>query len=1030
MYGETFTIFNASAGSGKTYQLVKNYLKLLLDPNSRIDHGHLLAITFTNKAVGEMKERILGNLQLFSQLANVEESSMAKELCNELSLSNEELVQRSSSLLKAILHHYSLFEISTIDRVTHNIIRTFARDLKISQNFEVVLDVDSLLEEAVARLLESAGTDQRLTRFLLDFSFEKIEANKSWNIFKDLFETGKLLFQEVHSKHLKHLKDKDLEDFLALQKKLRADIRSKEKQLKETATEVLRTITFNDLGFSDFKGGYFPKFMQTLQNENFNINFDASWKQNFVETALYNKTATEKVKERLDALHPRFIELFDHIRETFWSMVFLQNCYKNIVPMTVLNEISKEVKAILAERDLLPISEFNTIIADTIRDEPVPFIYERMGEKFRHYFIDEFQDTSEMQWKNLVPLIASALESMNEKGQKGSLTLLGDVKQSIYRWRGGEAEQFLNLINLRSNPFVVEPSIEPLVSNWRSHEQIIELNNSFFSHISRFLHNETYQRLYSKGARQETRSKKGGFIEISFLEKNETEDEHCKKVIDIIQNALKKNFGYGDICILVRDNQKAASMANFLKQQNVPLLSPDSLLLKNNEVVTFLLALLTWLENSDDQEASFEILKFLLQKEDDLHGSITKRLGALTGYLTENFGFDRNDLHSKTVYDILELAVAKFGLWGHSDAYIFTLLDEAFSVQQSEGTQILSFLEHWRLNKDKISLSTPEGIDAVQIMTVHKAKGLEFEVVIFPYADSKLVDTKPKKLWAPVNSGDFLGFDRLLLNSNKNMADMGEPIATLYQEELEKAQLDAFNVLYVAMTRAIGALYVLCPLEVSSKPVNYSGLFRNYLFEKGLWQDGRLQYSFGSLPERRERAVDSIRGTVTMRPTAIEHSNLKMAVSNRALMSTERKEAISKGNLVHDVLSQIKYGKDVPQALANVASQHTLEEKELAYLKKKLDDVLQHPELSLFFSEDNDVFNEQEIITPNGNLLRPDRIVVKKNKVSLIDYKTGSPSPKHQTQLNEYAKALTEMGLTIEKKALLYINDAITPIFV
>ncbi|UJH69213.1 UvrD-helicase domain-containing protein [Allomuricauda sp. SCSIO 65647] len=1030
MYGETFTIFNASAGSGKTYQLVKNYLKLLLDPNSKIDHRHLLAITFTNKAVGEMKERILGNLQLFSRLSDVKESSMAEELCNELSLSNEELVQRSRSLLKVILHNYSLFEISTIDRVTHNIIRTFARDLKISQNFEVVLDVDLLLEEAIARLLDRAGTDQGLTRFLLDFSFEKIEANKSWNIFKDLFETGKLLFQEVHSKHLKHLKDKNLEDFLALQKKLRADIRSKEIQIKETATEALRTITSNDLGFSDFKGGYFPKFMQTLKDENFNINFDASWKQNFEETALYNKTATEKIKERLDALHPRFIELFNHIRQTFWSMTFLQNCYKNIVPMTVLNEISKEVKAILAERDLLPISEFNTIIADTIKNEPVPFIYERLGEKFRHYFIDEFQDTSEMQWKNLVPLIANALEGMNEKGQKGSLTLLGDVKQSIYRWRGGEAEQFLNLINLQGSPFVVEPSIEPLASNWRSHEQIIKLNNSFFSHISRFLHNETYQRLYSEGSRQKIRSKKGGFVEISFLEKNEAEDEYCKKVIDIVQNAIQKKYGYGDICILVRDNQKAASMANFLKQQNVPLLSPDSLLLKNNETITFLLALLTWLENSGDQEASFEILKFLLREEDNLHESITQRLGSLTEYLSGSFGFDRNGLHSKTVYDILELAIAKFDLWGHSDAYIFTLLDEAFSVQQNEGSQILSFLEYWRLNENKISLSTPEGIDAVQIMTVHKAKGLEFELVIFPYADSKLVDTKPKKLWMPVNTGDFLGFDRVLLNSNKKMAHMGNPIATLYQEELEKAQLDAFNVLYVAMTRAINALYILCPLGVSSKPDNYSGLFKDYLLEKGLWQDGRLQYSFGSLTEKTERVVDRIPDTVAMRPTAIEHSNLKIAVSNRAFMSAERKEAISKGNLVHDVLSQIKYGKDVPQALANMASQHTLAEEELVYLQKKLDDVVQRPELSPFFSEDNDVFNEQEIITAEGNLLRPDRIVIKKNKVSLIDYKTGSPSPKHQIQLNEYAKALTEMGLIIEKKVLLYINDTITPIFV
>ena len=977
-----------------------------------------------------MKERILGHLQLFSDLDDLEESSMARELCQELSLSIEQLRERSKNVLKIVLHNYSLFEISTIDRVTHNIIRTFARDLKISQGFEVTLETDLLLEEAVARVLGRAGFDHGLTAFLLDFSFEKIEDDKSWNIFKDLFDMGKMLFEEIHAHHLKKLKNKSLGDFRQLQQKLKNDIAAKERQIQKAADKALQIITSNNLEFSDFTGSYFPKFMQTLHEGNFNVNFDAAWKQNFTEKPLYKKSTPQSTKDTLDNLHGAFAEIFEQIKQKFWERSFLSNCYKNLVPMSVLNEISKEVKSIQKERDILPISDFNTIIAETIKDEPVPFIYERLGEKFRHYFIDEFQDTSAMQWRNLVPLIANALEGANEEQQKGSLTLLGDVKQSIYRWRGGEAEQFLHLINGDEVPFVIKPSINNLALNWRSHYEIVAFNNSFFAHTSKFLMNAPYRQLYEEGAQQQSQSNKGGYVEISFLEEDHDQDSHCLKTMEIIRQIKAQGYGYGDVCILVRDNKKAAQMAAFLAEQNVPLVSPDSLLLKNNREVRFLLALLHWLENPEDKESCYHILVFLFAQKKDLHDYLVPQLYSLETYLAETFGFDRDSLSSKSVYDILELAIAKFNLQGASEGYLFSLLDEAFMVQNKQGPQITSFLDHWRLKEDSLSLTSPSGMDAIQIMTIHKAKGLEFEIVIFPYADAKLINNKSKKLWVPVNAEEFLGFDRLLMSSNKMMPHFGEQVAAIYQNEQEKTQLDAYNVLYVAMTRAVKALFVLSSLDTSSQKGTYSGLFKNYLEEKGLWQENKLTYTFGKFPERTEKDGPDNPEHVPLLPTDIEHSNLKWALSRMASASPERKEAMERGNLLHSAMSQIRYRNEIHETIEKIRSQKSLSEEDFEYIRHKIAEIVGHEDLKAFFEDDLEVFNERDIIGPHNRLLRPDRIVVKKGIASVIDYKTGSPAVHHQDQLHEYAQVLAEMGLTIEKKVLVYINDSITPIFV
>ena len=293
-------------------------------------------------------------------------------------------------------------------------------------------------------------------------------------------------------------------------------IASLSSNITECADKALKMIRDNGLEFSDFKGNYFPKFMLALQSGNHKVDFNATWKQHFDEIPLYAKSCPEHTKTKLDELHPHFSSLFKSIKKNIHALAFFKNVYTNILPLTVLNEIAKEVSLLQKEREILHISEFNKLISNEIANQPVPYIYERLGEKYRHYFIDEFQDTSKMQWENLVPLIGNALETENLNGEKGSLVLVGDVKQSIYRWRGGNPKQFLGLSDKSQNPFTIAPKVHNLDTNWRSYDSIVEFNNDFFSHIAPYFKEKGYQNLYSEQCQQQTNHKKGGYIEIEF----------------------------------------------------------------------------------------------------------------------------------------------------------------------------------------------------------------------------------------------------------------------------------------------------------------------------------------------------------------------------------------------------------------------------------------------------------------------------------------------------------------------------------
>lgn len=1034
MQHSSFNIYNASAGSGKTFRLVQEYLKIVLATENSIVFNQILAITFTNKAANEMKSRILDSLFEFSHPKNPKKpSTLFLLLAKELNIEHENLRKRANIALKQILHNYAFFDISTIDKFTHRLIRTFAKDLKIPQNFEVVLDTDLLLDEGIDRLINKAGADQFLTKVLIDFALEKIQDDKSWDIAYDLTKIGKLTFEENQSYHLEHLKSKNPEDFLALKKLIQKKILLIEGEVLELAKKALDSISQSGLELDVFPRQTLPNHFSKIRDFIFNPTklYNNQLEKNLIEGKIFKSGIQPPDPEFVLALKRCFLE----IKRRIYQRSFLRNSYLNIVPLTVLNAIQQEIKAIELERDQIPISSFNKIISQEIRNQPAPYIYERLGEKYRHYFIDEFQDTSQMQWDNLVPLISNALESVDEQGNMGTLLLVGDIKQAIYRWRGGKAEQFLNLINKETNPFVVKPHIKSLETNYRSREELIKFNNAFFTATSPFLGSPKYNLLFMDGNKQNYNDKVGGSVDLNFIKMSEENKDlaYCTEVLNAIKNALTNKYNYSDICILTRKRKHGIILADFLIEQNIPIISSETLLLKNNPKVNFLINLLKHINAPEDSEICYEILYFLATNRKNKHAFIQKYLTDLPSALKEVSNFNIDELKYNSLPDGLEYAVKQFNLVEHSDAYITYFMDEVIDLEQKEDGSIASFIEYWEKKKERLSIVAPENLNAVQIMTIHKAKGLEFPIVIYPFANTKIYDELEPKLWLPVE--DFGEFKEVLINKKSEVVQYGEPAKTIYEQEQHRLELDAFNILYVALTRAVDRLVIITEMLLNDKGEfksdNYSGLFIHFLKTQGIWDENKTRFSFGSTEcKAQEQALPKAQPHIPFISTHKDSANFNIVALSDNLWDSKRKEAITKGNVIHHIMGLIVTASDIDPAIAQMIRKGDLKAEEGPPIKEIVLQIISHPKLKSFYTSENTVKNECEIITENGLILRPDRIVFNNNRVAIIDYKTGKKAQKYYEQLHTYGDALNTMGYLVENKIIVYIDNKINPEFI
>lgn len=997
----------------------------------------MLAITFTNKAVAEMKQRILDYLGDFANADQNVENALFADVAKELGLSPFELQQRSKTVLKLLLHNYAFFDISTIDAFNHRLIRTFARDLQISQNFDVALDVDTLLRQAISNVIEKAGHDEELTKVLIDFSLEKIEQDKSWDISYNLFETGKLIFNENQYAHIDNLKSKSITDFFELKKGLQKQILDAVRIISTSAEECLDLLSANGLKFTDFTGGYFPKFLEKAFANPDKLEFEkAKWKQNFGEGVLYNKKTPESAKAAIDGLMPTFEKYFNNIKTSFFKSELLKRCKKKLVPLALLSEITKALNELKEELGVLTISEFNQLISKEIKKQPIPFIYERLGERYQHYFIDEFQDTSQLQWDNLVPLISHALESQDEKGEPGTLFIVGDVKQSIYRWRGGEAQQFLNLVLQNKNPFQIAPVIEQLPKNWRSHKKIVDFNNGFFSFIAKKLSNKDYERIYLDGNQQLPNSQQGGIVSINFVDKDPADGvcPHCLKTSQIVTSILNNGYALGDICVLVRSKKESALVAEFLQEKGFEIIANEGLLLRNCEEVQFIISFVHSLINQENKEYVLGILEFLEPDLDAKHNYFIKNLNDFPKYLDEEFGLDFYALKKEPLLNCVQRLISTFRLHKKGGAFINAFVDVIFEFEQNLKGTFSEFIDHWYLNEDSFAITSAENRNALRIMTIHKAKGLEFKFVVYPFADSVINDSrKADELWFSVNPEDNFGFNELLVTQNKYMEFYSENSKAAFLVENEKSELDDFNVLYVALTRAVLGLYIISTnttMSSSSKSYSYSSLFYEYLTEQCGYNRDSQEFVFGKLPSNNVVQEETGSKIILKYSIADFKENPAEIAMSQKYTNTEATKSIRFGNIVHKALAKIYTFEDIEPIANELLNHDEIAIEELESIKKTLSMVIKHKSLNSFYGEGVDSRNEIDILQEDGSLLRPDKIVLKNGSATLIDYKTGEALPAHREQVNIYANCLEKMGYKVDQKLLVYINDKINTVAV
>ncbi|WP_410880967.1 UvrD-helicase domain-containing protein [Myroides sp. DW712] len=1034
----SFSVYNASAGSGKTHTLVKEYLKIVLVDRSDDAYRKILAITFTNKAVAEMKNRILSCLYAFSQVDTGSKfQSMLDQLVEETGMKETEIKEKSERIMKHIIHNYASFDISTIDKFTHKVIRSFAFDLNLPMSFEVSLDSDELLKEAVDSVIAKAGTDEELTKVLIDFSIDKADNDKSWDITRELKEMGALLLNENNREEIALFDQKTLQDFVVTRDYLRKKIEEITQDTQQRGKAIWDLLIDKGVDMKSFSRGTFPNHLLAIINDT-----DKSTQRKYVEFEEVTILKAAKDRDTIEALLPDVLHQLATIYQLFAKRLFYQAFLKNITPLSLLNILGIEMQQIQDEKNMLSISQFNAIIHNEIQHQPAPFIYERLGERYRHFFIDEFQDTSVMQWDNLVPLIDNALAG-EDFGVKGTLMLVGDPKQSIYRWRGGKAEQFIALskeVNPFSNP---DKEVVVLGKNYRSYSEVIQFNNTFFNGISSFFTQEDYKHIYEHQSYQEINSKVGGYVNLQFLDEslvdkeNEIDKEqlYLQATLARIQSCKEQGFPYSDMVVLTRKRAHGIALANYLTEQEIPILSSDSLLISHATEVRLIMDVLRYIRNKEDKESKSMILYYIANKrqQEAVHDFIEEGLSfgvdsAFEAWLqTKDVVISFDQCRKKSLYEAVEIIIRAFFPAKATSSYVLYFLDIVLERTSKNQYGIGDFILYWEDNNHKFSIPTPEGKEAVQLMTIHKSKGLEFPVVIFPFAEEDYDRSNRDKLWVEFDALDVgIELPKALVDAKKEVKDYGAYAEALYAEKEQEELLDNINVLYVALTRAEEQLYIITTRDLKADGEyknNMSRFFIHYLRQQGLYQEEQFVYEFGQ-PERLSKQREG--GTTQTKliesvATLFDFNAIKIAEREALMWDTQVGEAIAYGNITHKIMSFIQTATDIDMAIERALEEGLIVASDKANFTQAIQQIVNHPDLQVFFAG-GEVYNERMIIGKNKNNLIPDRVVIQGEKAYLLDYKTGKPEEKYVKQLEKYEESLQEMGYEVAKKVILYMG--------
>lgn len=1064
--GKNFIVYKSSAGSGKTFTLVKEYLQIILrDPDT---FRHVLAITFTNKAANEMKERILKYLKSLADPNTDPDDTVEKYLLPELitntGLSREGISARASRALKNIMHQYSDFSVSTIDSFFHKVVRTFAHDLNIPLTFEVVIDEDGVLAEVVSLLLDRVGAEADLTRVLVNFIRDKAEDERSWDIEKDLQAFSRVLTRESAIPYVGRVRELEIEDIEKARDALHTFIKSFENSIRSQSEESLKLLAENQLGEADLAGGSrgVVPWLRKFSSGNFDKldppkavaaamerNEWASSKSGPMEKARL-KDLAGKLQEHLAII----IQLLEKDRARYLTSRIIKGY---LYPTAVLGALDQEMENYRHDNNVLLISEFNRRIHNIVKEEPVPFIYERLGEKYRHFMVDEFQDTSILQWHNVMPLVENSLA-------EGKLNLVvGDGKQAIYRFRSGDVKQFERLPHLlepasdiilqaREGALVRNFGLRVLTSNHRSRENVVGFNNRFFSRASQWLPDEM-KAVYAD-VTQKTSGKPGGLVQLEIIRTEDDgpayEEITDRKVLERVQELLSRNYHPRDIAVLCRDNRHASQTAAMLLLSGLRVISADSLILSFSPEVNFLVAWLSYLNNPEDDISRAHVIHYLETRGlldqgsfeamflDDRRPDKWKEAEAYSRENNRRFremishkfpGIPMDDLPRMDLFHLSGELIRHFIPDRQPDPYLLFFQDQVLEFVRKEHHSLSDFLSWWEEKGASLSIVTPEGLDAIRVMTIHKAKGLEFPVVIYPYAHERLKLTH-QQAWVDIPDegiSKWLPFAYIDVSSSLQ----GTFLESVYEQEHDQSMVDLLNLTYVALTRARDELYVFTapPPSDISEPDSLPKMFSRYLVEEELWQEDQTVYAFGSPTDQSERKDLGITEDAGL-PAVPAFYDWKKRVLIRqsapeSWLAADPEKSFTLGNKVHYILSNIHDEDDLDLALKQSLMEGVLTEEDYAPVSRLVRDVLTDKETAWIFNKEWQVRNEAEIIDGEGRVYRPDRLMFREMEAIVVDYKTGKPSENHMRQVNRYTGLLRDMGYAVQEAVVVYLGEKV-----
>lgn len=1062
----TLTIYSASAGSGKTFSLARAYLTHLFA--SRYNYRRILAVTFTNKATAEMKSRILDQLNI---LATGGSSEYLAGLLTSTDRSEEEIRREAGEILFSILHDFSRFYVSTIDAFFQKILRAFTREAGLNSGFSVELDYSLILSAAVDEMIASSSSDPRIRNWLTRYVMTNLGEEKTWDLKGDIMKLAEELFREkfriLSDDERERLENMDyLLEYIKKISGLKTSI-EKETVLLGRKCEKF----FNDHGLTDDmfyqKSKGVPGFVRALCEGSLIIPGAHVLKVQEDPPKWSTGKPSPQILSALSAgLDVAVNEAISSCNRNYLFYKSAEVILSNIYALGILSDVLKRVHEVAASENSFLLQEAAEVLSLITRGDQAPFIYEKIGNVFACYMIDEFQDTSLRQWQNFEPLIS---ESM---GRGFDNLVVGDIKQSIYRWRNSNWQILSDMKDklVDGKRFLSEP----LLTNYRSRSNIIRFNNSLFSVIpvqtdQQFSDGNSssgFSKLYSEAVQKDPGRRSGGYVRIEFID-DEREDKKNRKspvirrwediVLDklpqVIESVQDKGYKASDIGIIVREGKDGEAVVRSIieyagscppekrSRYNYNIVSSDSLSLSSSHALSFIVSAIKVLDDPEDMISSAEMVRFYrLAAESENPGDAPIFSDLLKdgshSLFPEGYTEFMERNRKLTLFEATENIIGFFrlGQFPRNVVYLDAFQDLVLNFSGSKGSDFKSFLEWWEETGRSKSVVLPANQDAIRVFTIHKSKGLEFRIVILPFISWNL-DHKPSYypfLWVKPETAPFSDLGIMPVKYGKHLA--GTIFAGDYLSERYSVFIDNINLLYVAMTRAMDALWGFAP-EAPSASQAIAASLKNALASdedaaadsgiilSSFLNSGTGLFEYGEIPLSQDESSESNEIIPGSYPVNKKPGSLRLKLHAENYFSDDVKERICYGKIMHSVFERISTAGDIPSAVMDLVLEGVIGSSEAAELEEKLKLLVSRPEVADWFAPGARVIKEADILLPSGHSRRPDRVVFKEGRTIIVDFKFGVENSHYARQMKQYSEILDAMGYKNIEAYLWYVDN-------